>query len=135
MAQWVKEPPTKPEELSLIPGSYIVEGEKQLLKAVLGPPRECPWHAARFLKIKKIEYREIKGPLIPKYYVFYLPGNWYLKASVPLAVCLQDSVPCRSIMEEAKMPTEGPQSLLWEEESQGEQRAPHTYASNLIQAH
>lgn len=33
------------------------------------------------------------------------------------------------------MPTEGPESLPWEEESQGEQRAPHTSASNLIQAH
>lgn len=35
MAQWVKEPPTKPKELSLIPGPYMVEGGKQLLKAVL----------------------------------------------------------------------------------------------------
>lgn len=99
MAQRVKELPTKPKDLGLIPRPHTVEGESQLssdlhihvLTCVCSTPHTHKY-TTRLLKIKiSVEYGEIRGPSIPKYHMIYTPGKQRLKAGVPLAVCPQAS--------------------------------------------
>lgn len=77
----------------------------------------------RCLKIKKVEYVEIKGSPMPKYQVFYLPGNGYSEL-LCCCWCICKQTPCRSITEGTKRSPEEPESLLCAGDSQGEQSAP-----------
>lgn len=45
MAQWVKAIVAKPDDLSLIPGSHLVEEENELIPVSCPPTSACvPWY-------------------------------------------------------------------------------------------
>lgn len=73
MAQWLEELATKPDDLNVISGTYVVEGENELLQIVLCP--SCMHCEAHTLKQNKNILKR-KGTQISFFSCTFLPLFW-----------------------------------------------------------